>query len=485
MLQPCAASGGSSLSESTADPTAPRPPDYLLSAHDVKMHFPLRGGLLRTVKGHVKAVDGVSLRIRRGETLAVVGESGCGKSTLARVLLRLLEPSAGKVHFMGHDLTSESVRAVREERRHLQMVFQDPMSSLDPRMTIKNIVSEPLVVHQQRRDRTLGISALAILAVVGGALAAALGLVLLFDLAIAGYMGLAFLGSQASFAGIALVAYGAVGIAGGFGVWRLQNTAWWALVIVAFANLGSWAFLGGWLGVAASAVVIGYLFVERNQFQSGEELTQRVLELLDLVGLKKEHLNRFPHEFSGGQRQRVNIARALALNPDVIILDEPTSALDVSVQAQILNLLMALQEKLGLTYLFITHDLSVVYHIADRVAVMYAGKIVELGATEDVFRNPLHPYTKALISAAPAADPSVKVERIVLEGEVPSPTHPPAGCRFHPRCWLAFEPCRTVEPQLFDTGTGRFVACFATARDLGMEAIGGPEAARKTEKAEA
>ncbi len=220
-------------------------------------------------------------------------------------------------------------------------------------------------------------------------------------------------------------------------------------------------------------------FVERKQFRSGEEVTQRVLGLLELVGLKKEHLNRFPHEFSGGQRQRINIARALALNPDVIILDEPTSALDVSVQAQILNLLMALQQKLGLTYLFITHDLSVVYHIADRVAVMYAGKIVELGATEAVFGRPLHPYTKALISAAPAADPSVKVERIVLEGEVPSPTHPPSGCRFHPRCWLAFEPCRTIEPQLFDAGHGRLVACFATARDLGLESLGGPDASRK------
>lgn len=348
-------------------PPAQIPADALLAAENVKMHFPLRGGLLRTVQGHVQAVDGVSLKLRKGETLAVVGESGCGKSTLARVLLRLLEPSGGRVYFMGHDMTSESRRAVRVRRRHLQMVFQDPMSSLDPRMTVKNIVSEPLVVH---RD-------------------------------------------------------------------------------------------------------------VRRQFGSNEELTRRVLELLDLVGLKKEHLNRFPHEFSGGQRQRINIARALALNPDVIILDEPTSALDVSVQAQILNLLMSLQTKLGLTYLFITHDLSVVYHIADRVAVMYAGKIVELGNTEDIFREPLHPYTKALISAAPVADPSVKAERIVLEGEVPSPTHPPPGCRFHPRCWLAFEPCRTKEPPLFAAGHGRFTACFATARDLGLEDVGGPGAVNK------
>ena len=467
------------MSEAAPAEDAAAPKDVLLSADDVKMHFPLRGGLLKTVKGHVMAVDGVSLKLRRGETLAVVGESGCGKSTLARLLLRLLEPSAGKVFFMGHDLTSESLRAVREDRRHLQMVFQDPMSSLDPRMTIKNIVGEPLVVHRQGGARPLGIAALAVLAVVGGLVALALGILLLFDLALAGYVGLTFLASQASVAGLVLIAYGAVGIAGGVGVWRLQNSAWWALVIVAVANLGSWAYLGTWLGVGASAVVLAYLFVERREFRSGEELAQKVLELLDLVGLKKEHLNRFPHEFSGGQRQRINVARALALNPDVIILDEPTSALDVSVQAQILNLLMALQHKLGLTYLFITHDLSVVYHIADRVAVMYAGKIVELGATEDVFGNPLHPYTKALISAAPSADPSVKVERIVLEGEVPSPTHPPAGCRFHPRCWLAFEPCRTVEPQLFEAGPRRLVACFATARDLGLENLGGPEAAKK------
>ncbi len=476
--------------------TAPEAPpkkstDALLSADDVKMHFPLRGGLLRTVKGHVQAVDGVSIRLQRGETLAIVGESGCGKSTLARLLLRLLEPTAGKVYFMGHDMTAESLRAVREERRHLQMVFQDPMSSLDPRMTIKNIVAEPLVVHQEQRDRTLGIAALALVAIVGGLVSIGLGALLLFNLAVAGYIGLTFLMDQGTVAGLVLIGYGAVGLAGGVGVWRLQNTAWWALVAVAVANLGSWAFLGltnlssaeflpSWVGVAAAAAVLAYLLLERKQFQSGEELTQRVLELLDLVGLKKEHLNRFPHEFSGGQRQRINIARALALNPDVIILDEPTSALDVSVQAQILNLLTSLQKKLGLTYLFITHDLSVVYHIADRVAVMYAGKIVELGRTEDIFREPLHPYTKALISAAPVADPSVKVERIVLEGEVPSATHPPAGCRFHPRCWLAYEPCFKVEPQLFETGTGRRVACFAVAHDLGLDDLGGPEAAKKT-----
>lgn len=452
--------------------------DVLLSADDVKMHFPLRGGLLRTVKGHVMAVDGVTLRLRRGETLAVVGESGCGKSTLARLLLRLLEPSAGKVYFMGHDLSSESHRAVREDRRHLQMVFQDPMSSLDPRMTVKNIVAEPMIVHEKAGTRPLNISILTGLVAIGAAAYLALAVLALFFAGIGAYLGILAMGALLT--ALYLAAFGGLLLFLGVGLWRVEGWAWWSLLVLFVANiLMSTLFMFSPIQIGESVFFLVYLLVVRRHFVTGEEVTRRVLDLLELVGLKKEHLNRFPHEFSGGQRQRINVARALALNPDVIILDEPTSALDVSVQAQILNLLMALQHKLGLTYLFITHDLSVVYHIADRVAVMYAGKIVELGATEDVFANPLHPYTKALISAAPSADPSVKVERIVLEGEVPSPTHPPAGCRFHPRCWLAFEPCRTVEPQLFEAGPRRLVACFATARDLGLERLGGPEAAKK------
>ncbi len=460
-----------------ASGTRPRS-DVLLRAEDVKMHFPLRGGLLRTVKGHVMAVDGVSLRLRRGETLAVVGESGCGKSTLARLLLRLLEPSAGKVYFMGHDLTAESFRAVREERRHLQMVFQDPMSSLDPRMTIKNIVAEPLVVHEKTETRPRLVTLVTAFVALAGALEWGQAALLFLLAGALSMFGILAVGTILS--AIVLAATGGLLFVLALGLWRVEGWAWsTAFVLFAirlviallsgpnFISLGEWAFL-----------LVALVVVRRN-FVTGEEITRRVLELLELVGLKKEHLNRFPHEFSGGQRQRINIARALALNPDVIILDEPTSALDVSVQAQILNLLMALQKKLGLTYLFITHDLSVVYHIADRVAVMYAGKIVELGTTEQIFQEPLHPYTKALITAAPVADPSVKVERIVLEGEVPSPTHPPSGCRFHPRCWLAFEPCAKIEPQLYDVGSSRLVSCFAVARDLGLAIPSVPEAPPK------
>lgn len=452
--------------------------DVLLRAEDVKMYFPLRGGLLRTVKGHVKAVDGVSLRLRRGETLAVVGESGCGKSTLARLLLRLLEPSAGKVYFMGHDLASESIRAVREERRHLQMVFQDPMSSLDPRMTIKNIVAEPIVVHERATTRPLVVTLLASLMAVAGVLYwvfAGLLFLLAGAVSIFGILALGVLLSAA-----VLVVLGGLILFLAVGLWRVEGWAWWTAFVIFAANLIlSVAAELNLIQLAVSAFFVVALLAVRRNFITGEEVTRRVLELLDLVGLKKEHLNRFPHEFSGGQRQRINVARALALNPDVIILDEPTSALDVSVQAQILNLLMALQKKLGLTYLFITHDLSVVYHIADRVAVMYAGKIVELGTTEQIFREPLHPYTKALISAAPVADPSAKVERIVLEGEVPSPTHPPSGCRFHPRCWLAFEPCAKIEPELYNVGSNRRVACHAVARDLGLTIPAAPDAAPK------
>ncbi len=316
--------------------------EHLLSATDLSKSFPIRGGLFSTIKGEIRAVDRVEFFVDRGETLGIVGESGCGKSTLARLVMRLVPPTSGTVVFMGGDMTHYSPKLLREARRNMQMVFQDPLSALDPRMTIKNIIGEPLIVY----------------------------------------------------------------------------------------------------GLA-----------------KGEELTQKVLELLEIVGLKKEHLNRFPHEFSGGQRQRINVARALALKPTMLILDEPTSALDVSVQAQVLNLLMDLQRSLGLTYIFITHNLNVIFHISDRVAVMYAGKLVELAMTEKLFVTPAHPYSLALLSAVPIADPDAKRERKMLTGEVPSPMDPPSGCRFHPRCWEATERCRDEEPLFREIAPNHFVAC--------------------------
>jgi oligopeptide transport system ATP-binding protein len=317
--------------------------EALLEGKKLSKRFPIRGGVFSTIKGEVRAVDKVDFFVRSGETFGIVGESGCGKTTLARLVLMLVKPSEGRVVFMGKDITEYPQKIMRRTRKNMQMVFQDPISALDPRMTIKNIVGEPLI---------------------------------------------------------------------SFGLAR------------------------------------------------GEELTRRVLELLELVGLKKEHLNRFPHEFSGGQRQRINVARALALDPKLLVLDEPTSALDVSVQAQVLNLLMDLQRRLGLTYIFITHDLGVVFHISDRVAVMYAGRLVELGNTEALFLSPAHPYTKALLAAVPVADPNLKKDRITLSGEVPNPASPPSGCRFHPRCWQQNERCSLEEPDFREVQPGHYVACF-------------------------
>jgi len=325
--------------------------EHLLYAENLKKEFPIRGGVFSTIKGEIKAVDDVSFFVDKGETLGIVGESGCGKSTIARLIIRLLKPTAGRVVFMGNDITEYRGRRMREARKNMQMVFQDPLSALDPRMTIKNTVGEPLSVYGLAR---------------------------------------------------------------------------------------------------------------------GEELTRQVIELLEIVGLKKEHLNRFPHEFSGGQRQRINIARALALKPKLLMLDEPTSALDVSVQAQVLNLIMELQKSLGLTYIFISHDLSVIFHISDRVAIMYAGRLVELATTETLFTRMAHPYTLALLSAVPIADPSAKKVKIELTGEVPSPSNPPAGCRFHPRCWKAKEICTDKEPIFREIEPGHFVAChFPLTEDKG------------------
>ena len=319
--------------------------EALLEVTDVEKHFPIKSGILidRQI-GAVRAVDGVSFTVAEGETLGLVGESGCGKSTLARSILQLLRPTAGSVRFRGTELTDLSRKQLRPLRREMQMIFQDPYASLNPRKRVGQIVGQPLKLH----------------------------------------------------------------------------------------------------GIA-----------------SGADLKRKVEEILDRVGLAPEHFNRFPHEFSGGQRQRIGVARALALEPRMIIADEPVSALDVSIQAQIVNLLEDLQDEFGLTYVFVAHDLGVVRHVSDRIAVMYLGKIVEIGPAEEVYNNPIHPYTVSLLSAVPIPDPKLNSarEQVVLEGDVPSPANPPSACRFHTRCPRATDICAEVEPQLVDYGNGHFAAC--------------------------
>jgi oligopeptide transport system ATP-binding protein len=313
----------------------------LMETRDVKKYFYARGGILTRRRGAVKAVDGVSLSIHEGETLALVGESGCGKSTLGRLLVRLDTPTAGTILFAGEDVQAHSGKALKNYRKQVQLIFQDPYASLNPRRTAGNIIEEPLLIHES----------------------------------------------------------------------------------VSKANR-----------------------------------RKSVAELLMTVGLSEEQMHRYPHEFSGGQRQRIGIARAIALRPKLIVADEPVSALDVSIQAQILNLLKDLQTQFGLTYLFITHDLSVVHHVSDRVAVMYLGKIVEMAENDDLFEHPLHPYTQALLSAVPAG-PRRAADRIILTGDIPSPLDPPSGCAFHPRCPCRFDPCDKVEPGLENQGHNRQVAC--------------------------
>jgi len=334
------------LEKSPAHLSSP-PERPLLEVRDLVKHFPIRRGIFSRVAAWVHAVDGVSFELARGETLGLVGESGCGKTTLGRTLLRLYEPTAGSIVFDGTPLLDLDGAEMRALRRRMQVMFQDPFESLNPRMTVGTLVGEPLRAH---------------------------------------------------------------------GVGR-------------------------------------------------PERRRRVAELLDTVGLAPEHVNRYPHEFSGGQRQRIGLARALALNPDLVVCDEPVSALDVSIRAQVINLMQDLQERLHLAYLFIAHDLSVVRHISHRVAVMYLGKIVELAPTEDLFGKPLHPYTEALLSAVPVPDPTARRKRIILSGDVPSPINPPHYCRFYDRpCPRRMAWCRLQEPPLIEAAPGHLCACFAVNR---------------------
>ena len=334
--------------------------NIILEVKGLKQYFPIRSGFFQRVVGHVKAVDGVNFAIRENEVLGLVGESGCGKTTTGRTILRLYDPTAGEIWFRKKngeriEISHINQKVMKPLRREMRMIFQDPFSSLNPRLTVKDIIGEPLIIHRVAK---------------------------------------------------------------------------------------------------------------------GREMEDRVADLMTAVGLDPAYMRRYPHEFSGGQRQRIGLARTLSLSPRLIIADEPVSALDVSIQAQVLNLLQELQQNLGLTLLFIAHDLSVVEHISDRVAVMYVGKLVELAKTETLLQNPLHPYAEALISAVPPADPDIRMERIILEGDVPSPANPPHGCVFHPRCSYAKDICAQQVPELREVTPDHFASCHF-AGELGLLGTGG------------
>jgi oligopeptide/dipeptide ABC transporter ATP-binding protein len=325
--------------------------DNLIEVEHLTKHFPVRGGVLQRTVAEVKAVEDVSFTVRRGETLGLVGESGCGKTTIGRMLVRLIEPTSGSIKFDGRDILQAKGSDLKNLRREMQIIFQDPFSSLDPRTPIGDSIGEGLLVHGVR---------------------------------------------------------------------------------------------------------------------NGRERHRQVLEIMHKVGLEDYHAKRYPHEFSGGQRQRIGIARALILQPKFLVCDEPVSALDVSIQSQVLNLLKQLQREFGLTYIFIAHNMSVVEHISDRVAVMYLGKMAELADRVELYRNPQHPYTQALLSAIPVHNPKIKRERILLKGDVPSPLNPPSGCRFHPRCPVAIEVCSKAEPPLVDLGGGHMAACHLRQPGAGL-----------------
>jgi peptide/nickel transport system ATP-binding protein len=406
--------------------------EYILDIRGLKVHFEIKGGILQQTTGVVKAVDGVNLKIRRGEILGLVGESGCGKTTVGRAILRLIEPTEGEVYFLDKNIPDLPTKDLKPLRRQIQIVFQDPISSLDPRVKIGPTVGEGLNVHRLQRWKQPFST---MLGYVGK----------LLD--IPTWTGLRWLNNLIE------RQTNKTNLDTDYLLRLLRGilVVFWVVISVLVSILGSVA--GIFKSLSAEWDQTGNIEI------SSAEIRQKVVDALKKVGLEETHVSRFPHEFSGGQRQRIGIARALVLDPTFIVLDEPVSALDVSIQSQVLNLLKDLQQQLDLTLLFIAHNMSVIEHLCDRVAVMYLGKIVEVTSREELFNNPQHPYTQALMSAIPIPDPKIKRDRIILEGDVPSPLNPPRACRFHTRCREAIEICSIEEPPLIDIGNQHLCAC--------------------------